>query len=211
MKQILTIILSLVCAALLVALFLTKRNDNAQHETDAGTITELSNTLAVAQSQVTSCNGMIVTLSNRLDGCQAMSVTFSNNFIAAQSAIALGAGQITNLTEQVARLKSDNQAYDRQVMDLTNQVVELNQKVAVTESNSEAVHKDHLLLEERLRRDVAERLVMQRKFYNPEALQAQMDKLKEFGGSFDVTADKIYAGLDVEVRSNGTIHVLSPE
>jgi len=211
MKQILTIVLSLVCAALLVALFLIKHSDNAQHETDAGSINELSNTLAAAQSQVTSYNGMIVTLSNRLDECQAMSVTFSDNFIAAQSAIAIGAEQITNLTEQVARLKSDNQAYDRQVMDLTNQVLALNQRVAVTQSNSETVHKDHLLLEERLRRDVAERLVMQRKFYNPKALQAQMDKLKEFGGSFDVTADKIYAGLDVEVRSNGTIHVLTPQ
>jgi chromosome segregation ATPase len=211
MKQILTIILALVCAALLVALFLTKRSDNAQHETDASTITELSNTLATAQSQVTTCNGTIVTLSNRLDECQVASVTFSNNFVAAQSTIALGAEQITNLTGQVNQLKSDNQACGQQVLDLTNQIVALNQKVAVTEANLEAVHKDHLLLEDRLRRDVAERLVIQRKFYNPEALHAQLDKLKEVGGSFDVTADKIYAGLDVEVRSNGTIHVLSPE
>src|SRR5258708_3362922 len=101
MKQILTIVLSLVCAALLVALFLTKRSDNAQHETDAGTITELSNTLAVAQSQVVSCNGTIAGLSNGLDECQSASLTFSNNLVAAQSAVALGAEQIANLTGRV--------------------------------------------------------------------------------------------------------------
>jgi len=210
MKQILTIVLALACAALLAALFFVKQSDNAQHETDAAAFIELSNTLAVAQSQVVSCNGTISAMSNRLDECQSASLTLSNDLVAAQSTITLGADQITNLTRQVAQLESDNQACGLQVTDLTNQIAALNQKVAVTETNLNAVHADHLLLEQRLRRDVAERLVIQRKFYNFDALQAQMDKLKGYPG-LDITADKIYAGLDVEVRSNGTIHVVSPE
>jgi hypothetical protein len=71
--------------------------------------------------------------------------------------------------------------------------------------------KDYGLLQNRLQRDVGERLVIERKFNNPEALQAQLVKLKEYGGSFDVTADKIYSGLDVEVRSNGVAHVIAPD
>lgn len=210
MKNILTVVLVLICAALLAGLYFVKQSGTAQHETDVTSFNDVSNTLVSAQAQIVSCNGTIITLSNRLDECQTASLTLSNNLIAAQSATALASDQVTKLTRQIAQLESDNQACGQQTMDLTNQIIALNQKVAVTETNLADEHKDHLLLEERLRRDVAERLVIQRKFYNFDALQMQMDKLKGYPG-LDITADKIYAGLDVEVRSNGTIHVLSPE
>lgn len=214
MKTILTIALALGCAALIAALFLTKRNDTAQFASDAGAFNECSNTMVAAQAQVDSYNGTIITLSNNLNDCQSAFVTSSNNLVAAQSTIDTDSGQITNLTQQVAQLGADSQAFGQTVMDLTNQlnsqIAALNQQVALTETNMAAVQHDHVLLEERLRRDVAERLVIERKFYNFDALQAQMDKLKSYPG-LDITADKIYEGLDVEVSSNGTMHVLAPE
>ncbi|HZI32724.1 MAG TPA: hypothetical protein VFF11_10300, partial [Candidatus Binatia bacterium] len=143
------------------------------------------------------------------------SLTLSNQLT---QAIALDAEQITNLNRQTAEMNSENQALNGQITALTNQVAGLNRRIALTEASLAQtnqdlvqVRKDFTLLENRLRRDVAERLVIQRKFYNPDALSAQMDKLKSYQGVFDVTADQIYAGLDVEVNSNGTFHVLASE
>ena len=215
MKNILTTVLALACVTLLVAFFLTKQGATAQHDTDTASITEFSNTLTAAQSQITDWRGTMINLSNHLDECQSAALATSNTLAAAQTTIAADATQITDLTQQVARLGSENQALGRSAMEMTNalnsQLATLNEKVTLLATNLEDVQRDHVLLEDRLRRDVAERLVIQRQFYNPEALQAQMNKLKDAAGSLDVTADKIYAGLDIEVRSNGSIHVLSPE
>jgi hypothetical protein len=60
-----------------------------------------------------------------------------------------------------------------------------------------------------LRRDVAERVVMERKFNNILKLQEQIQLLKE-NPVETISLDRIYTGLDVEVKSNGSFHVLSP-
>ena len=55
---------------------------------------------------------------------------------------------------------------------------------------------------------MAERVVVERKFNNPSELQAQMQYLKKHPAGV-ISADSIYAGLDVEVKSNA-VHVISP-
>lgn len=208
MKEYLTTVLVLACAALIVILFVMKGGDNAQHEKDATAIAGFSNRLDSAQTQLAICNGTILTLSNSLNACQSASTTFSNQLTEAQSTVALDAGQMTNLTRQVAETESEDQALGRRVMNLTNQVAGLAAQLASTGANLVQADKDYALLENRLRRDVAERVVVERKFDNLLELQAQMQHLKKHPVEM-VTADSIYAGLGVEVTSN-TFHVISP-
>ena len=212
MKQNLTTTLILLCAVLGIALIVIKRGDDAQHETDAGALADFSNRLDSAQIQLAVYNGTILTLSNRLDQSQSVSLTFSNQLTEAESTIALGAEQITNLNRQVAELKSENQTLqttlDQRVMDLTNQVAGLMRQIALTGTNLAQANKDYALLENRLRRDVAERLVVERKFYNLAELQAQIQYLQRHPPEV-ISFESIYANLDVEVKSN-TLHVLSP-
>jgi chromosome segregation ATPase len=136
-------------------------------------------------------------------------LTFSNHLIEAESAMVLSTEQITNLTRQVAEVESENQTLGRQVMDLTNRVAGLTSQIASNEASLNQANKDYALLENRLRRDVAERVVVERKFNNLSELQAQMQKLKK-NPAEAISAESIYAGLDVEVKSNGTLHVISP-
>jgi chromosome segregation ATPase len=208
MKHHLATALALVCIVLVVSLVVMKRGDDAQHETDAGAIADFSNRLASAQTQLAICNGTILTLSNSLDQSRSASLTFSNQFTEAQSAIALNTKQIASLSRQVAEVESENQTLSQRVMDLTNQISGLTTQLASTETNLAQANKDYALLENRLRRDVAERLVMQRKFYNLPELQAQVEYLKTHPGG-DVSTESIYTGLDVEVKSNA-VHVISP-
>jgi hypothetical protein len=221
MKQYLSIALTLVCTLLVISLIMMKRGDDAQHENDAGAIAGFSNQLDSAQTQIAACNGTILTFSNSLNETQAVSLesqaaslTFSNRLTEAETTIALDAEQITNLNLQVAELVSGNQTLGQRVMDLTNQmtsqVTALTRQIALTQTNLDQANKDYLLLENRFRIDVAERLVMQRKFYNREELRAQIQRLKEDPFVQEISEQSIYAGLDVEVKSN-TFHVISPD
>jgi chromosome segregation ATPase len=209
MKQYLSMVLALACAVLVISLIVMKRGDNAQHANDAGAIADFSNRLDSAQMQIATGKGTILTLSNSLDESQSASLTISNHLIEAESAIALNAEQITNLNRHVAEVESENQTLGRRVMDLTNQMAGLTSQIASTGTNLDQANKDYALLENRLRRDVAERIVVERKFNNPLELQAQMQKLKKNPAGV-ISSESIYAGLNVEVKSN-TVHVISPD
>jgi chromosome segregation ATPase len=208
MKQYLSTILALACAASVISLIVIKRGDNAQHENDAGALADFSNRLDSAQTQVAFCNGTILTLSNRLDESRSASLTFSNQLMEAESTIVLATEQITNLNRQVAEVESENQTMGRRVMDLTNQMAGLTSQIALTGASLNQANKNYALLENRLRRDVGERLVVERKFNNPSELQAQIQYLKKHPAEV-ISAESIYAGLEVEVKSNA-FHVLSP-
>jgi chromosome segregation ATPase len=208
MKQYLSTVLALVCTVLVISLIVMKRGDNAQHENDAGAIAGFSNQLTAAQEQIASCNGTILTLSNRLDESLSASLTFSNHLIEAESIIVLDTEQITNLNQQVAELESENQTLGRRVMDLTNQMATLTGQITLTGASLDQAKTNYALLENRLRRDVAERTVVERKFNNLLELHAQMQKLKK-NPAEAISSESIYAGLDVEVKSNGTLHVIS--
>ena len=212
MKTYLTTALALACAVLLASLALMKRSDDTQHQTDTDAIASLSNQLDSAETQITIDKGAVIILSNRFDECQSAVVAFSNQLTDARSAITAGADQITNLTRHVAELESENQNLNQtlgqRVTDLTNQVAGLTTQLALTATNLARANEDYARLENRLRRDVAERVVVERKFNNPSELKAQMQKLKENTCAV-ISAEGIYAGLDVEVKSN-SFHVLSP-
>jgi chromosome segregation ATPase len=190
-----------------------KSGDNAQHENDAGAIADFSNRLDSAQMQIAAGNGTILTFSNSLNESQSAALAFSNQLTEAQSTIALDAEQITNLNRQVAGVESENQTLGDRVMDLTNQmtvqIASLTRQIALTQTNLDQANKNYALLENRLRRDVAERLVVQRKFYNLAELQAQIQSIKDDPFVQQISEQSIYAGLDVEVQSN-SFHVISP-
>ena len=208
MKHYLPIVLAIACTALVVSLVVIKRGDNAQHDSDTGAINDFSNQLDSAQTEVAFCKGTMLTLSNLLDQSQSASLTFSNQLTESESNLDLATGQITNLTQQVAAVESENQTNGQRIMDLTNQLAGLSTQIALTTASLGEANTNYFLLENRLRRDVAERTVVERKFSNPSELQARLQYLKQHPAE-EVSADGILAGLDVEVRSN-MFHVIAP-
>jgi chromosome segregation ATPase len=216
MKQFLSIALAAACAVLVISLIVVKRGDDAQHDTDTGAITDFSNRLDSAQTQIAFCTGTMLTLTNtindiskNLDDSRSASTAFSNQLAVAQSAIASQTDQIAGLNRQIADAAAQNQTLSQHILDLTNQIAGLASQLALANTNLNQAAKDYALLENRLRRDVAERLVAERKFTNLLELQAQIEKLKK-NPADAISAQSIYAGLDVEVKSNA-FHVISPD
>jgi len=125
-----------------------------------------------------------------------------------QSNLNLTTDEVGRLSRQAASVGSENEILNQRVVDLTNQVAGLTSQIALTQSNLNQANQDYVLLENRLRQDVAERLVVERKFNNPSELQAQMKYLKKHPAEV-ISADSIYTGLGVEVKSN-TVRVIAP-
>ncbi len=216
MKSILLVLLGIVSLTLAYILYTTKQSDTTQHNTDSASILDLSNDLNSVQAQVAASSVTINTLSNSLVDSQSTSLSLSNQLADSQSTLSHNAEQIASLNTKVAEMETTNEAATRHATELAGQVTTVTQQLSMVQTNLSdtskelaQANKDYYLLENRFRTTVAERVVIQRKFYNPQELQAQLERLK-MDPSGEVTADMIYAGLDVEVRSNGTFHVLDP-
>jgi len=211
MKNYLSTFLTLVCFVLIVSVVMIKRNDSAQHDSDVSTIGDFSNKLDSAQTEIAIGNGKVLTLSNRLNESQSAALTFSNRATAAESKIILEADQITKLNKQIGELEPQIPVLNRRIADLTNQVASLAKQNALAEATLADANKNYSLLENRLQRDVAERMVVERKFNNLSDVQMQLQKLKQNGGTNLISAESIYSGLDLEVKSNGVVHVIAPD
>lgn len=214
MKSYLSTTLGLVCVVLVIILVVIKSGDNTQHEKDDGAIADYSNQLDSAQMQLSLSTGTVVLFSNQLDQCQSAALTFSNQLNGAESNLTLDAGQITNLTQQIAVMESQNQTLNQSLVDLTNQMTrqvdDLTGKLTLTETNLAQANKNYALLENRFRRDVAERVVVERKYNNYLDLKERLQEIEQHPAGA-VSDESIYAGLDVEVESNGSFHVISPD
>ncbi|HWX23149.1 MAG TPA: hypothetical protein VN578_24870 [Candidatus Binatia bacterium] len=214
MKHLSAVIPGLIGLALAVSLFVTKRNDNAQHEKDAEAITSASNLLSSAQMEVAAGKEEMLTLSNRLETCQSTSLTFSNGLIEAKSAQAAAkedlSRQITDLNRQIAQSESEKQASSQRLAVLTSQLVEFTNQIASAQASLLQANKDYALLENRFRRDVAERVMVERKFNNRTELKAQLEYL-QWSPDKEISEDRIREGLNVVVGKSNLCYVIAPE
>jgi chromosome segregation ATPase len=212
MKSPLAISLAVVIAALLTALLLIKHNGDAQIETATGIITDYSNRLDTAQAQINVRNDVVLNQSNQLQACQAQILEFSNQLTEAQSARQTDASQLEALKVRLGQCDTDKQSlqtsFNRQLDSLTNQLAAMNIRVGVATTNLAQANEQFQLLENRFRRDVAERTVLERRFNLIPELETQIQKLQLHPGPW-TTPENIYAGLGVEVLSNGEFHVIA--
>ena len=217
MKSNSTIVLAVVSVLLAVVLFLIKHADNQQMAADAGVIMDFSNRLDSATILLSVRAGTIDGLSNRLEQCHSAAAALSNQLTQAQATLASDAEQLAKLNQSATAAAAENQNLNQQVMTLTNQMTRLTQQLALTQTsltqtNQDLVRlqKDYARLDNRFRRDVAERVVVERKFNSPAEVKAQLKKLQTHS-ALPVTPESIYAGLNVEIVSNGVAHVIMPE
>jgi predicted nucleic acid-binding Zn-ribbon protein len=218
MKHLLSIILGLVCVGLVVYLYVSKQNNDAQHEKDAETITSSSNLLSSCQMEVAASKENALTLSNSLETCQSTSLTLSNELSEAKSNFATAKEgldrQITDLNRQISRQttqsETEKQASSQRIADLTHHITELTNQIASAQASLAQANKDYVLLENRFRRDVAERVIVERKFNNRAELKAQLEYLL-WNPTGEISEDRIREGLNVVVGRSNLCYVIAPE
>lgn len=218
MKYLLPVILGLLCVGLAIALFSSKRDNDAQQEGYAATITSVSNLLSSSEKEVAAFRGNVITLSNQLETCQSAALTFSNQLIEAKSeaksalatANEASERQITDLKQKSTELETEKQASSQRVAELTSQISDLTNQIASAQANLLQANKDYALLDNRFRRDVAERLIVERRFNNRQELKARLEYL-QWNPVMEVSEDRIREGLDVVVGKSNLCYVIAPE
>lgn len=217
MKTYLTIVLAAVSVGLLAILFVTKHGDNAQIEAGNTSLADCSNRLDSAQTQLAARDATIVDLTNSLAAASAAALASSNQLAEAQGKIQLQNELMTGLNHRLDDAKKEQADLAAQITGLNVQIASVSNQLTATQAsltltNSALVQsqKDYAALESKFRQDVAARTVAERRFNNLIEVQTQEAKLKKSGAPW-VTPESIYAGLNVEVLSNGTVHVIAPE
>ena len=217
MKTYLTIVLAAVSVGLLAILFVTKHGDNAQIEAGHTSLADCSNRLDSAETQLAARDSTIVTLTNALAEASTAALVSSNLLADAQGKILLQNELMTGLNRRLDDAKKEQADLATQIVGLTAQIASVSNQLtaaqsSLTQTNSALVQsqKDYAVLENKFRQDVAARTVAERRFNNLIEVQAQEKKLQKSGAEW-VTPESIYAGLNVEVLSNGTVHVIAPE
>ncbi len=210
-------ILSAVSVGLLAILFLTKHGDNAQIEAGNTSLADCSNRLDSAQTQLAARDTSIVTLNNSLTEASTAALASSNLLADAQGKILLQNELMTGLNRQLDGVKNEKADLAVRIAGLTAQMASVSNQLtatqaSLTQTNAALVQTraDYAALESKFRQDVAARTVAERRFNNLVEVQAQEKKLMKSGAEW-VTPESIYAGLSVEVFSNGTVHVIAPE
>lgn len=206
-------ILGVGCVALAVSLLVSNQNHNALHELDAASIAGGSNQLFSAQSEIVACKKTIGVFSNQIETCQSAVLHTSNQLVEAKAAQATATEQINVLnqqaTQQTAQFEAEKQTLVGNLVTLTNHMATLTNQIAASRANLEQANKDYALLENRFRRDVAARLLVERKFNNDAELKNQLEFLK-YNPNVKISEDRIREGLNVVVKSN-MCYVIAPE
>jgi chromosome segregation ATPase len=185
-KILVTIILSLACIGLVVALVVIKTKERQELTENSGTILSLSNDLTSAQEQIAGLNQVNLILSNNVSGSQETAAALSNRLTEAQSqlteartGIATAREEITNLNHQVSTLETKNKELEHQAGELSRQMAELDKQIAVTEASLAQSETNNVFLENELKKQVADRAALEHRFTDIAQVRSQLHKLKD--------------------------------
>ena len=260
-------ILAVACAGLVVTLVVIKGQSDKQQTASASTIGEFSNQLVKANISIEDLNQANLTLRSDLATNRQTTLVISNQLatqltslsaqlsetagtLATTTASLQGAqqqitslnGRITNLSEHVTDLEAQNQALDQRANSLSNTIASLDAQIAATQLKLATSETNNAFLDSELKRQIAQRAELERKFNDLLVVRAQVRKLRDDliatqrlewmrqgidpanplkGGQLLMqhtpstsraasAAGSPAYNLNVEVGSDGTVHVLPP-
>ena len=158
----------------------------------------------------------------------------------AQIQIATDQSQITNLNDRIASLEKQNQALDQRANTLSDTIKSLDSQIAATQLKLATTQTNNAFLQAELKREVAQREDLERQFNDLKIVRQQVTKLRNDliaarelewmhegidpanpmkGGQLlmmrSLTVPKASSrnpayDLNVEVRSDGSVHVIPP-
>jgi len=173
------VILIVVCVGLVVALVAGKKRADIQQKKDADTILDFSNQLTTANVSLDELRQVNLTLTNDLDAARQMLTTLSNQYTATSTSLSNTTAALKTAQDQIADLEAQNQALDQQVAGMTNTIANLSRQIAETQMQLVESETNNTFLENELKRQVAEKAELERKFNNLSQIRAQVRKLRD--------------------------------
>jgi chromosome segregation ATPase len=184
----------------------------------------LTNDLASSRQEALTFSNQFTETSGKLDGANA--------------SLQNARDQITNLNSHIADLETQNQVLDRRAAALTNAIIGLNAQIAGTQKKLAGAETNNAFLQKELQRQTAARAELESKFNNLSTVRTQVKKLRDDlfvarrlewmrEGTDPASQQKgaqllmqrtvptnaarpSHYDLNVEVSSDGSIHVIPP-
>jgi chromosome segregation ATPase len=179
-------ILAAICVALVVTLIVMKNRADDQQNKATDAIVDLSNQVTAVNITLNDYRQANLMVSNDLFVSRQEAAAISNNLVETsgvltetKASLQDAQNQITNLDVRVADLETQNQVLDQRVADLTNTISTLNSQITFTQMKLVTSETNNAFLEDELKKQVAEKDELQRKFDDLNIVRIQVKKLRD--------------------------------
>jgi len=172
------VILVVVCVGLVIALIAGKKQADTQRKKDADTILDFSNQLTTASASLDELRQVNLVLTNDLDAGRQALVTLSNQYVATSASLSNTKTTLKTAQDQIADLEVQNQALDRRASGMSNTIADLSARIAETQMKLVESETNNAFLENELKRQVAKKAELERKFNDLSQVRAQVRKLR---------------------------------
>jgi chromosome segregation ATPase len=255
------ILLAVICIALGIAFLVRNKTAVEQKRADTAAIFDLSNKWVDISGNLDEQRQVNIQLTNNLDASKKQLAALTNKLTEvsvtldktsatlaqteaslAQTAATLKATQdeVAKRDTKIADLETQNLAYDKQAVELSAALTNLNTQIFDTERKLAASEGDKAFLEKELKRLMGEKAELERQFNDLQVLRVQVRQLKEelsvarrldwirkglFASDEQKGAQKLMQGitspsaksnlsahydLNVEVSADGSVRVIPP-
>jgi chromosome segregation ATPase len=174
------------CFGLAVALVTIKHQADARQTASANTILDFSNQIAKDNVHIEDLSQANLSLNNDLASNRQASLALSNQLAETSGALAsttvsLQSAQqeITNRDAHIADLEAQNQELDQRASLLSNTIAALDTQINLTRAKLATSETNNAFLDGELKRQIAERAALERKFNDLAQLRAQVRKLRD--------------------------------
>ncbi|HEY1661394.1 MAG TPA: hypothetical protein VGI03_03155 [Verrucomicrobiae bacterium] len=178
-------ILIVACVGLAVALIILQTRSSKEQGENVNTILQFSNELDTANVNLNDVRQVNLALNTDLATNRVIAATLSNQLdqtsqqlAGAQSSLQTAQVQITNLDQHISDLQLQNQVLDQQASELSNTISQLGTQIAQTQVKLAVSLTNNDYLEGELKKQVAEKDELQRKFNDLNDVRQQVKKLK---------------------------------
>jgi uncharacterized protein (DUF3084 family) len=173
------IILVVVCVGMVVALVAEKKRADNQQKTDTDTIFDFSNQLTTASVNLDELRQVNLMLTNDLDASRQTLMILSNQYVATSDSLSNTTVALKTAQDQIVGLEAQNQALDQRVAEMTNTIDNLSTQIAETQMKLVETETNNTFLESELKRQVAAKAELERKFNNLTQVRTQVRKLRD--------------------------------
>jgi chromosome segregation ATPase len=192
-NQIGLIVLVVVCLGLLLGVVVVRKQAGDQHSKDTETVSDYSNrwvktsgtldeqkqVAALLEKDLDSQKKSLADLTNNYTQVSANLAQTSSNLAKTDEALQASQQEVARRDAKISDLEAQNQALDKQALDLSASLTNLTTQIAATQRRLAASEGDKAFLEKELKRLIGEKTELERQFNDLSVLRAQVSKLKE--------------------------------
>jgi chromosome segregation ATPase len=173
------VILVVVCVGLVVALVAGRKRADNQQKKNTATILDFSNQLTTANLSLDDLRQVNLVYSNDLDASRQTLTILSNQYVTTSVSLSNTTAALKTAQDQITDLEAQNRALDQQAAQFTNTIANLSAQITETQMKLVESETNNTFLESELKRQVAEKAELERKFNNLSQVRTQVRKLRD--------------------------------